>query len=405
METPKDGSWERGEERGILPQPVDQVLSDRWNRFEVDPVEYLDARHCLEYAEPQANWVNGCPLGNGDLGVLAYGPPEATLFSFGKTDLWDYTPMPSPNRPAVPFAELREVLAAQDEARFREIQAVTNQQITRAVATAKAGGMLRLELFPGAVVSRFRQRLSFAQAEVVQTWHPVGERRPGNRGPDQQVTLTSLVHAARNVFVTQIAPGKDLPWQNPVTFTLSRPTDADMPAPVCHAKDGRFWLRQELPGGEHFVLMGALNAEAVEMTVLPDRVHGRVLPQAALVFCVTLVTSTESDDPLAEAHRNLDEALSAGCATLRATHRAWWHGFWRRGFVCTPWPKVERAWYQALYQQACCCRPGRLSPGLQSNLIKENYPAWNADFHNNINMQILYWGQYTANRLELGEPL
>ncbi|MBI4023691.1 MAG: hypothetical protein HY360_01840 [Verrucomicrobia bacterium] len=29
----------------------------------------------------------------------------------------------------------------------------------------------------------------------------------------------------------------------------------------------------------------------------------------------------------------------------------------------------------------------------------------NADFHNNINMPILYWGQYTASRLELAEPL
>ncbi len=400
-----DNLWSRDEERGILPAAVDQVLDDRWNRFTVDPVAYLDSRHALEYAEPQAHWVNGCPLGNGDLGVLAYGPPEATMFSFGKTDLWDYTPMPGPNSPDVSFAELREVLAAQDNVRFRDIQARTDEKSTQAVATAKPGGMLRLELFPSALVSRFRQRLSFAHADVTQSWQPIGDRRPGSGGPDQGVRLTSFVHAARNVFVAQAEPGRDLPWRTPVHFSLWRPADADMEAPSCGSDGNRFWVRQELPGGQHFVLMAAVDAADRQVATAGDRITGSVLPhQAALTFYVTLVTSLECSDPLAEARRNLDDALATGFAALHETHRAWWHGYWRRAYVCTPWKKVERAWYQALYLQAGCCRPGRMSPGLQSNLIKENYPAWNADFHNNINMQVLYWGQYTANRLELGEP-
>ncbi|MCF7837994.1 MAG: glycoside hydrolase family 95 protein [Candidatus Marinimicrobia bacterium] len=396
--------WSRASERGILPAAVDQVLTDRWNRFVVDPGAYLDEHHCLAYAEPQAHWANGCPLGNGDLGALAYGPPEATTFSFGKTDLWDDTPMTKPNFPAGSLDELREICAAQDNVRFRELQERTKEVTTRAVATAKPGGLLRLELFPSSLVSRFRQRLSFAHAEVEQTWHPIGERRRGG-GPEQTVTLTAFVHAAKNVFACRVEPGRDLPWRNPVAVSLGRPVDADMPTPACQAEGSRLWVRQDLPRGAHFVLMAAVVGGGCETTVLGDRVHGSVRPtEGGLTVYVTLVTSLESDDPLAEARRNLDDAEAAGFATLRETHRAWWHGYWRRGCVCTPWPEVERAWYQALYQQACCCRPGRMSPGLQSNLIKENYPAWNADFHNNINMQILYWGQYTANRLELAEP-
>lgn len=63
MTTSAYDAWIRDEELGILTAPVNQVLTDDWNRFKVDPVAYLDARHCVEYAEPQAQWENGCTLG------------------------------------------------------------------------------------------------------------------------------------------------------------------------------------------------------------------------------------------------------------------------------------------------------------------------------------------------------
>lgn len=399
--------WQRPvAERGILPGDVGQVLPADWNRFRVDPVAYLDAHHGLEYRAPQADWVNGAPLGNGDLGVMAYGAPEALAFSFGKTDLWDYTPQPRPNFPSVPFAELRKILAAQDNLRFLKIQEETNQQSKAAVATGKPGGMLRIELHPASLTSGFRQRLSFAHAEVVQSWRVHGDRSRSRRGPDNTLTLTAFVHAAQNVFVAQIAPGKNLSWLAPVHLALWREPDDAMDPPEYHVEGGRFWVRQNLPGGEHFIFMAALDGKGFEFARIGGRLMAHGVPTTATwTISATIVTSRDAKDPLADAHRNLDAAQAAGFEALRATHREWWHAFWRRGFVCTPWDKIERAWYSALYLQAGCCRPGRMSPGLQANLIKENYPAWNADFHNNINMQVLYWSQYTANRLELGEPL
>ena len=58
-----------------------------------------------------------------------------------------------------------------------------------------------------------------------------------------------------------------------------------------------------------------------------------------------------------------------------------------------------------MYAIATTCRPGRLAPGIEANLVRENYPAWNGDLHNNINLQGDFMAQYTANRLDLGEPL
>ena len=400
--------WQRSEERGILSAEVTQTMPETWNRFRVDPVAYLEAHHALEYDQPQAQWTNGCPLGNGDLGAMTYGPPEATLFSLGKTDLWDYRHYGEAEHPQVDFATWRRELAA-GNAEFFDEQVGRLGQSAGPQITAKPGGMFRLELFGASLARNFTQRLSFAHAETVQTWIPAGnypKSATGEHGGSHAVTLTSFVHAARNVLVAQVRPGEAVGWHGDLRFTLWRERDPDMSPAECHLEGRRAWVRQELPGGESLVLMGSVDADGISLAEAGGQIHGVGVPAApTATFYVALVTSRDCADPLAQAHANLDEALALGFDALRETHREWWHAYWRRAYVCVPWESVERKWYEALYQQACICRPGRLTPGLQGNWVKENYPAWNADFHNNINMQILYWGQYTANRLELGEPL
>ena len=395
--------WERSEERGILPSAVNQVLSDQWNRFVVDPVKYIDSRHYMEYDQPQADWFNGMPMGNGDMGVLAYGSPECTMFHFGKTDLWDYRSSGKPNFPDCPFDEFRKILASGDQERFEELRRREKKTSYRGAPTLKPGGTFRIELFPNSKVGPFKQRLSYADAQTVQTWKPCGISK---NVPDI-VRMSSFIHAAQNVFVCNILPeGKGIGWHGPVRWSFYRYEDPDMESPQYHIEDNCFWIRQELPGNEHFVMMGACDSPDFEISDCLGRIEGSGTPQNGnLNFYITIVTSREAKDPLAKAKENIEAAKTTGYDVLLKTHHDWWHRYWKRGYICTPWQELERSWYQSLYIKAAICRPGRLSPGLQGSYVKENYPAWNADFHNNINMQVLYWGQDTANRLELAEPL
>jgi len=401
-----EAGWVRGREKGILPALPDEALDDRWNRFKVDPVEYIDSNHFLEYPEPQSDWRWGCPLGNGDMGALAYGPPEATMFCLGKTDLWDYSTFGESNFFKGNFQMLRDVLERKDEKGFRRLRAGNGRKWRKDAPTGKPGGMLRLELFPSAIASKFRQHLSYSNAEVVQTWVPKGDRHHSiYKGPKQTVTMTSFIHAARNVLAVKIETEKDVPWLEPVLLSLFRGKDPKMSAPSYHAEGKTCWYRQNLPGGEHFIVMLGTDSNEMKFSKAAERLFGRGIPgKSALTLYLTIVTSRDTKKPLALAKKNIADARKAGFEKLRTSHRKWWHGFWRRGYVVTPWKKVEDKWYYTLYLKASTCRPGRMSPGLQGNWIKEHYPAWNADFHNNINMQIVYWGQYTANRLELGEP-
>lgn len=403
----KARDWKRPPEKGILPSLPDETMTTRWNLFRLDPIAYLDKRYYIENLEPRSLWHDGCPLGNGDLGVMAYGPPEAAMFLFGKTDLWDWRPFGEANYPTAGFAALRKAAEDKNDRLFQELKEKSQRKLRDDAPTIKPGGMLRLELYPGAKVMSFKQRLSFAQAEAAQTWGVAGDRKPSRQKRSltpEPVTMTSFVHAARNVFVLHVQTGL-YPFHEPVCLSLWRNEDPEMTAPAAHAEKDVVWIRQELPGGQHFVLMLGSDSDTFQFFEAGGRTFAKGRPQAeTLTLYVTLVTSLDAADPLARARENIADARQAGFENLRRTHREWWQGYWKRAYVATPWTTVEKKWYQALYFHACVQRPGCLSPGLQGNWIKEHYPAWNGDFHNNINIQIINWSYFTANRLELGEP-
>jgi len=402
---------EREDKSDIFSVPVDHVLSSGYNRFRMDVVEYLRSRNYGPvYDEPQALWTKGCPLGNGDMGALVYGAPEAIHFALGKTDLWDYRDYGEGMCPPVSIERLREIIKNNDYKAFieaRERQAEAHRQ--KPVITGKPGGMLRLELFGPSLPARYRQCLNIADAECVIEWTPFGYGPPVHYEPDMyshKVKLTCFIHSCVNVLCIKISNDMAGGWGNGVRFSYWRDKDPAAGESVIR-EEGRYrYIYQELPGGEYFILMADTSNNGVRLSESSGRIEGVFTPSGNDGYLyLTLVTSRDSRAPVKQAIENLEVVKESGWDKIESTHRKWWHSYWRRGYVSTPFDVVEKYWYYALYLQGSICRPGRLSPGLQGNWIKENYPAWNADFHNNINMQVLYWGQYTANRLELGEPL
>jgi len=401
----------RADRADMFSVPVDQSLAAEYNRFRMDVAKYIDSRNYgLTYDEPQALWTNSCPLGNGDMGALVYGSPDALHFALGKTDLWDCRKFGEGMHPPVSIEELREIIAKRDYRAFREAMDKQRDEANRRpVITGKPGGMLRVELFGSSLPARYRQQLSIASAECTVTWTPFGYGPPVRYKPDRYshtAMVTSFIHASVNVLAVRMYQDMAGGWGNGIRFSFWREQDPAASASVIRGEGDCRYIYQELPGGEHFVMMAGVSGESVTLAESLGRLEGSYIPKGKeSVLYLTLVTSRESRDTVKQAQENIELASKAGWEKMQETHRKWWHGFWERGYVSTPFDTLEKCWYYALYLQASICRPGCMSPGLQGNWIKENYPAWNADFHNNINMQVLYWGHYTANRLELGEPM
>lgn len=69
-------------------------------------------------------------------------------------------------------------------------------------------------------------------------------------------------------------------------------------------------------------------------------------------------------------------------------------------------PDLEETLFQyGRYLLASCSRPGGLPANLQGLWNDSNKPAWACDYHNNINLQMNYWGAETTNLSECQLPL
>ncbi len=69
-------------------------------------------------------------------------------------------------------------------------------------------------------------------------------------------------------------------------------------------------------------------------------------------------------------------------------------------------PDLEETMFQyGRYLLASCSRPGGLPANLQGLWNDSNSPAWASDYHNNINIQMNYWGAESTNLAECQLPL
>jgi alpha-L-fucosidase 2 len=72
----------------------------------------------------------------------------------------------------------------------------------------------------------------------------------------------------------------------------------------------------------------------------------------------------------------------------------------------TPDPDLEELYFQfGRYLLVASSRPGGLPAPLQGIWCSETVPAWNADYHLNINLEMNYWPSGPCNLLECQEPL
>jgi hypothetical protein len=66
-------------------------------------------------------------------------------------------------------------------------------------------------------------------------------------------------------------------------------------------------------------------------------------------------------------------------------------------------PLLENLWYETLHARRSAYRRGAVPPGLFLPSTVQDYSHWHGDYHMNYNFQEPFWGDYTANQLELGD--
>ena len=87
---------------------------------------------------------------------------------------------------------------------------------------------------------------------------------------------------------------------------------------------------------------------------------------------------------------------------MTVSHRRWWHDFYQRSFVSVPDPVLESYYWIQVYRIGSVSRPdGPIVDLMGPWYQKTRWPAvwWN------LNIQLTYWPFYTANHVDLVQPL
>jgi alpha-L-fucosidase 2 len=388
-------------------------LDERRRNIEMMPEAYapepLDLQAHLARQNPQwagekgyvAYWGEGAPLGNGDFGAMVYGSPENLSLVLGKNDLWlrttDRSYFPGKN-----FEDILGIFRRQDQKAYDQLQPSDPNWWDRyRPSTLVQGGFLRFHLAEAAAIKQMSQDLHLHEGIWTAAFEAQGFDNVWSVSPD--FTLESFCSAVDEVLVFRVSR-----HQRPIrsfTWRLGRESHELMPAPITDTQGALSWFEQDLVTGDRYAVALLQEGLPVETTLAGRSVIGECAGAGSeAVWYVAMATTRDASDPLDLAVERVKAAARRGIDKVRIDHVAHWSDFWKRSWVTCAEPVVERSWAVSMYLAGSTLRPGKVSPGLQGMWCRENFPAWSADFHGNINIQAIYQELFGSNHLDLFEP-
>ncbi|MBI5092696.1 MAG: hypothetical protein HZB26_09675 [Candidatus Hydrogenedentes bacterium] len=316
-------------------------------------------------------------LANGDMGAIIWGDGAPLKITLDKYDAW----------------ESREKFP--DDVTYKRLR-----QLVADKKTDEAEGIMRTERIyeKGPYPTRLpmpRLELSFEKPfewEQGRLHLATATAEISGKVNGAPTTVTALTAADRNVLVL-VLRGKAVPSPD-VKVGLASEVQATLRGwgysdPEVHAEGGAGTYFQKTPSGY---------AYAIAWGLFP----GTEPDTQAIV--VSLVSSEENPDPVGAA-RALVEAASKAPGQ-QDKHLRWWADYWNRSRLTIPDARLEALYYIEMYKLGCVSRPGKLPVTLQGLwTLDGGMPPWSGDYHLDMNVQQSYWPIYTANRLELGQPL
>lgn len=371
---------------------------------------------------PAQDWMTGAyPLGNGRLGAMVFGGVATERIQFNEATLWSGRPIalePPGGDGSANLAKLRAMLAAGN--RWREANEFAN---THFVASGKDFGHylpcgdLQLEL-PGhaAEPGSYRRELDLGQGLL------------------RVAYISGGVEHRRTIFISRPAGVlvMHLACDRPGSLGGSLRLEAALPAGR-NQSEGRLGFAGQVAGSELTFAAGVgLRIEGGRCQVAGDRL---VFADASAV--TVILTAATSYDPAAPGcigslapatvvMQTLDRVESPVTVLQDAHVEDHRELAGRTGFTLvgsrgdaqptrirlaeaaagTPDPGMAGLLFNfGRYLLIASSRPGGLPANLQGIWNQDLRPAWNCDWHANINVQMNYWPAEVANLAECHRPL
>lgn len=428
----------------------------------VAPAQAQEPRpHVLTLVEPVTEPEDGLLLGNGDLSVSVYQTADRIVFRFGKGDVWDrrLDTSDDPRPPHIdeiahgirdegwkcpPYggAEPVALHGTDNLERMKELCSGAPPSYTkRPYPCPKPVGELALQMPPDLEGLSIRQELVIEEGmlRIACAWRSgVG------------LDVSAFIPPTPNVLVVRwrLESWTDATrlghTQPPVWFSLCRWPDppigefaqrfyaecrhgafmgmdfekcSPLPRPIAHTLDSVVCIQQDFhpeptfPQGFRYLLapfMSEGGSSGFGTSASHEACLHAMPPQDATEGWIAVAVSTASDPGGAEAEMHRVAGLLADNAADRLAE---WEAatkqdaaeFWSHSAVSIGDPLIENLWYETYHARRCTTRSGKTPPGLFLPSTVRDYSHWHGDYHTNYNYQQPFWGDYTANQIELGD--
>jgi len=299
---------------------------------------------------PTNKVVDGPILGNGDVGVVKSGAPDAQRFWISKCDFWKAKPGNHQGGAPKVIGGLDLRIPALKGASYRAEQVLYEPEIRSTFRTAD--GSVEMSSWVAASEDLLVVSLT-AKGKAVGV-----EAKPWVQTGDEATTTRG---AAKSVqWITRAYTGADLDW----------PTGAA-------------------------VAVRCLDTDGNAFTLHPGR---------PITIGVAIRTSHDINTYLDDARSRIARLSHGEIESMRTAHVKWWRDFWSKSFIEIPDKLIEKFWYGSLYIMASCSRNDGFPPGLFGNWCTNDSPAWAGDYHLNYNHEAPWWGCYSSNHIELTTP-
>lgn len=337
--------------------------------------------HGLHYDTPAMVWGEAFPLGNGTLGALVWGDGAPLNISLDRTDLWDLRPVPEYYSDEYRYDLMRQW---EREGRYDELIALYETPYHRPAPTKIPAGRITLMMPAGVAFNEGALTIHDGTATVrfdngaeVQVWIHA-EEAVGiivYKGDDD---IEMHLNAPAFAGVEDDSPAAG--------FVMGELSQLGYAPP--HERSNDNFMAYEQQGWGDF-------AFAVHLC--------RRNTADGFIAAWSIASTLEGAEPAARARERAEAGLS-NAGSLRASHEAWWHDWWKKGWIRIPNERVERQWYLDMYKFGAAARRGAPPINLQGPWTADDgkLPPWKGDYHHDLNTQLSYWPAYSGNRLEEG---
>ncbi|QQL44047.1 glycoside hydrolase family 95 protein [Sulfuriroseicoccus oceanibius] len=362
----------------------------------------------LWHNKPAEVWERDTfPIGNGALGATIFGAPDRAVMQFNVDSLW--TGDENPNG-AYTWAEEQPGTGC-----FGAYQ--------------NFGSLVFSAAEPAPEVTDYRRQLDIARAIHTTTWSSGGTN----------FTREAIASHPHQVIVWRISASR--PGQISGTFSFEGAHPGDNETTTAVSND-TIALTGSLPNGLEYAAHAKIIPSGGHVTRDGTSIHARdcdellVLLAADTNYTMDAGKSWRDGTATARVKPRIATAASLSWQQLQTAHEMDYRSYFERVRLDLgsspddvrslplneriaryrsdakdlPRPSLdpdleEMLFHYGRYLLISSSRPGTLPANLQGIWNNSNQPAWHADYHSNINLQMCYWLAETSNLPEMAQPL